>query len=53
MVSSLNMSREKMFDSVSFPLFGLTLVIKLRNFYFESHSNTLIFSDEKNIWPQN
>ena len=28
---------EKMSDFVSFPLFGFTLVIKLRNFDFESH----------------
>ena len=26
-----------MFDFVSFPLLGFTLVIKLRNFDFESH----------------
>ena len=28
----LNMSRRKMFDFASFPLFGFTLVTKLRNF---------------------
>ena len=34
MVSDLNMSREKMSD---YPLFGVFLVIKLRNFDFEGH----------------
>ena len=38
---------EKMPDFVSIPLFGLTLVITLRNFDFESHQNTLIFSDKE------
>ena len=35
-MSDLNMSHGKMsdFDFVSFPLFGFTLVIKLRNFDF-------------------
>ena len=37
MVSELNMFRGKMSDFVSFPLFGFTLVIKLRNLDFESH----------------
>ena len=37
----------KICDFVSFPLFGLTLVIKWRNFDFESHWNTLIFFDKK------
>ena len=37
-----------MSDFVSFPLLGFTLVIKLRNFDFESHWNTLIFFDKKN-----
>ena len=32
-----------MSDFVSFPLFGFTLKIKLRNFHFESHGNALIF----------
>ena len=31
------MSHGKMSDFVSIPLFGLTLVIKLRNFDIESH----------------
>ena len=31
----------------SFPLFGLTLVIKPRNFDFECHWNTLIYFDKK------
>ena len=33
----------QMSDFVSFQLFGFTLVIKLRNFDFESHSNSLRF----------
>ena len=37
MVSDLNMANEKMSDFVSFALFGFTLVVKLRNFDFESH----------------
>ena len=32
---------------VSFLSFGFTLVIKQRNFDFESHRNTLIFFDHK------
>ena len=31
----------------SFPMFGFTLVIKLRNFDFGSHWSTLIFFDKK------
>ena len=45
-MSDLNMSLEKMSEFVSFPLFRLTLVIKLINFDFQSHLNTLIFSDK-------
>ena len=41
MVPDLNMSHEKMSDFVSFPLFGFTLVINLRNFDLEGHENTL------------
>ena len=37
MVSDLNMSHGKMSDLVSFPLFGFTLVIKLRNFNYKGH----------------
>ena len=37
MMSDLKLSLGKMSDSVSFPLFGFTLVIKLRNFDFERH----------------
>ena len=36
-----------MSDFVSFPLLEFTLVIKLRNFYFEGHYNTLILFDKK------
>ena len=43
----LNTSHEKMSDFVLFPLFRFTLVIKLRNFDFESHWNTLIYFDKK------
>ena len=48
-MSNLNMSLGKMTDFVLFPLFGFTLVIKLRNFDFERHQNTLMFFDKKNI----
>ena len=41
------MSHENVSDFVSFPLFGFTLVIKLRNFDFESHRNTLLFLNKK------
>ena len=37
MSSNMNMSHGKMSDFVSFPFFGFTIVIKLRNFDFESH----------------
>ena len=37
MMSDLNMSNEKMSDFVLFPLFGFTLVMKLRNFNFAGH----------------
>ena len=37
-----------MSDFLSFALFGFTLVIKLRNFDFESYWNNLIFFDKKN-----
>ena len=37
MISDLNMSYGKMPDFVSFPLFGFTVVSKLRNFDFEGH----------------
>ena len=49
MVSDLNMSHGKMSDFVSFPLFGFTLVIKLRNFDFEGHQSTVILSDKNMI----
>ena len=51
MPSDLNMSYGKIFDFVSFPLLGFTLVIKLRNFNFKGHQSTLIFFDKKNdVW---
>ena len=46
-MSDLNFIHEKTSGFVSFQLFGLTLVIKLRKFDFESHGNILIFSDKK------
>ena len=36
-MSDLNMSHGKMSDFFSFSLLGFTLVIKMRNFDFESH----------------
>ena len=36
-VLDLNMSHGKMSNFVSFPLFGVTLVIKLRYFDFKGH----------------
>ena len=49
--SDLNMSLGKMSDFVSFPLFGFTLVIKLRNFDSESQWNTLTCFDKKDMLP--
>ena len=49
MVSDLNMPYGNLSDFVSFPLFGFTLVIKLKNFDFESHLNTFIFLIKKDI----
>ena len=55
MTSVLNMSHGKMSDFVSFVLLAFSLVIKLRNFNFDIHSNNLIFlikkmmSDLKNV----
>ena len=37
MMSDLNMSYEKISNIVSFPSFRLTVLIKPRNFEFESH----------------
>ena len=48
-MSDLNISHGKMSDFVSFPLFGFTLVIKLRNFDFEGHQSTVILSDKNMI----
>ena len=48
MISDLNISHGKMSDFVSFPLFRFTLVIKLRNFNFESHRDTF-FSKKNNV----
>ena len=37
-MSDLNMSHGNVpHENISFPLFGFTLVIKLKNFDFESH----------------
>ena len=44
-MSDLNMIQENFF--VLLPLFGFTVVIKLRNFDFESDSNNLILFDKK------
>ena len=38
-----------MSDFASFPLFGFTLAIKLRNFDCESHLNTLLCFDKKGV----
>ena len=43
MTSDLNMAHEKMFDFVSFLLFGFTLIIKLRNVDIESRLNMYIY----------
>ena len=48
-MSDLNMFHEKMSDFVSFPSFRFTLVIKLRNFDFESHRNTFMFFNKNDI----
>ena len=43
------MSQGKMSAFLSIPLFGFTLVIKLRHFDIESHRNILIFFDKKDM----
>ena len=43
------MSDRKMSDFVLFPWLQFTLVLKLRNFDFESHWNTLIYLDKKGV----
>ena len=43
MRSDLNRSHGIMSDFVSCPLFGLPLIIKVKNFNFESHQNTFIW----------
>ena len=48
-MSNLNMSHGKMLDFIAFPLFGFTLVIKLRNFDFQSPANTLIFFEKNDV----
>ena len=47
LISDFNMSHGEMSDFVSLQLFEFTLAIKLRNFDFESHWNTLIIFDRK------
>ena len=51
MMPDLSMYHRKMYDFVSFPLLAFTLLQKLRNFDFESYSDTLIFFD-KTKWCQ-
>ena len=46
MTSDLNMSHGKMSNFVSFLLLGIILALKLRNFDFESHWNTLMSFDQ-------
>ena len=43
----MNVSHGNMSDFASFSLLGFTSVIKLKNFDFENHWNTLIFFDKK------
>ena len=47
MMSDLSISRRKISDFVSVPLFALTFVMKLKDFGFKSHLNTLLFFDQK------
>ena len=47
-MSNLNMAHGKCLI-ISFPLLRFTLVIKLRNFNSESHQNTFIFYEKKNM----
>ena len=44
-MSDLNMAHGEMSEFVSFPLLGFTFIIKMRNFGFEDHLNTLMFFD--------
>ena len=54
-MSDLNMFHGKVSDFVSFPLFGFTLVMNLRNIDFENYWNTLIFLIKKKdmVWGLN
>ena len=53
-MSDLNMPHGKMSDFVSCPLFGFTLVIKLKISHFENHWNILIFFIKKDmVWDLN
>ena len=47
LISDLHMCHDKVADFVSFPLFRFTLIMKLANFNFVSHSDTLIFFNKK------
>ena len=47
MTSDLNTSHGKMSDFVSFLSLGFHSVIRMRNFEFESHWNSLIYFDKK------
>ena len=49
MIWDLNMSHEKMSGFVSFLLFGLTLLIKPREFNFKSHWNTIFFIRKRDL----
>ena len=49
MVPDLNMFYGNMSDFVSFPSFGFTFIIKLRNFDFKGRKNTLILSDKNDV----
>ena len=49
MMSDLNKSQRKIPDFVSFLLFGFSLAVKLKNFDFGSHWNTLRFFEKKDM----
>ena len=49
MMSDLNMSHGKKSYFVPFPLLVLTFVIKVRDFDFKLHLNTLIFFEQRKM----
>ena len=48
-MSDLRMSHGRIFDFVSFPLWALNFVIKIKDLDFKLHWNTFIVFDQKKL----